>query len=596
MSSSNSNYQIDSASASYKSQSEISKKHSDDGASSSVASTNKIKAKQCGKAIHCSSSSSSENCNSSDIQRKIEKQRNVVSELSKRWRCRSQLGLSENCLGELQTKFLEAKQKLKCLISKQHENPSKTKLIQFSETLINDNDNLNEECRQLQNEVMRQNESVEEMEEKVNTLENLLLGICCENKELTRKLEATKCSEDSQEIVKSKLNAYIDKSEQLSCEMHQLECHIEELECEISRMKKEKTVAKCLQIEADGDLQTKKCPCSIGDNLTEIKMKQIQSQYTDLQKELYCKDKECKEMCERLKKMSGNCKEDEQKALNEALKLRADKLKDEINDSKILIKELQEQVDMYREKFMKAQEKVEYQRYMLENLEMNNKDIESQINVELAQIKEKFQEKLKELCPYPKKYEECRLELEEMIEKRNNLENDLKKTVEALAKASKELKVLQNPDDSLEKKYKQLQCEVEAMKEKYCGMKATKECLEEKLSNLKMELERLRKDSSKIITTTKCCAEKNRDVLHQHINCLEIDLAQCRASAALSINEKEEVIAKMKQELSSLCGHFSDCQAQILQLKNQIVYLTNQRHNIDPKELNKIDYCFPKCD
>lgn len=251
---------------------------------------------------------------------------------------------------------------------------------------------------------------------------------------------------------------------------------------------------------------------------------------------------------------------------------------------------------MYRGKFMTAQEKVEHQRYLLESLEMSNKDIESQINAEIARIKEKFQAKLAELCSYPKMYEESRVRLEEAKEKISGLETDLKATMAALCKSTCELKALkQHPDDSLEKKYKKLQCEVEMLKTKHAGIKATKECLEDKLTCMKKDLESLRTDSTKIITTTKCCAEKNRQILHQHINGLEIDLAQCRASAALSLTEKEEIIKKMKLELAVLCGNFNDCQGQIKQLKNQVTYLTNQRHKIRPEDLHKIDYCNPDC-
>lgn len=243
---------------------------------------------------------------------------------------------------------------------------------------------------------------------------------------------------------------------------------------------------------------------------------------------------------------------------------------------------------------LSAQEKVEHQRYLIDNLEMSNKNVEAQINDEITKIKEKFQEKLAELCPYPKKLEDTRCELIESKERIGVLEADMKTTLAALCKATCELKTLrEQPDESLEKKYKKLQCEVDMLKKKCCGIKAAKDCLEEKLTAMKSELEQLRKDSSKIITTTKCCAEKNRQILHQHINGLEVDLAQCRASAALSTTEKEETIKKMKNELASLCAHFNDCQGQIKQLKNQVNYLTNQRHNIHPEDLNKIDYCYP---
>lgn len=225
---------------------------------------------------------------------------------------------------------------------------------------------------------------------------------------------------------------------------------------------------------------------------------------------------------------------------------------------------------------------------------MSKTDVQTQINSEMTRIKEKFQEKLAELCPYPKMYEESRQELDEAKKRVKTLETDLKSTLTALSKSQCELKTLkEQPDESLEKKYKKLQCEVEMLRSKHESIKSTKQCLEEKLTTMKSELESLRKDSSKIITTTKCCAEKNRKILHQQINCLEVDLAQCRASAALSLTEKEEIIKKMKQELASLCSHFNDCQGQIKQLKNQVTYLTNQRHRIRPEDLSKIDCCYP---
>lgn len=192
-------------------------------------------------------------------------------------------------------------------------------------------------------------------------------------------------------------------------------------------------------------------------------------------------------------------------------------------------------------------------------------------------------------------YEDSKLELEDAKKRICCLEKDLRALMASLARSTDELRKLkETPDENLELKYKKLECEVEMLKKKYCGIKSTKQCLEEKLACMKNELESLRIDSAKIITTTKCCAEKNRNVLHQRINCLEVELAQCRASATISLQEKEALIKKMKCELASLCAHFSDCQGQIKQLKNQVTYLTNQRHKIRPQDLNDIECCNPE--
>lgn len=226
---------------------------------------------------------------------------------------------------------------------------------------------------------------------------------------------------------------------------------------------------------------------------------------------------------------------------------------------------------------------------------MKNNEVEAQINQEICRIKSKFQEKLTELCPYPQKYENAQSELEESKKAIKSLQSQLKVTSEALCNANCQLETLkQKPDNSISNKYEKLRNEFETMKKNFCGMKTTKEFLEEKLTMAKQELETLRRDSMKIIETTKVCAEKNRQILNQHANNLEINLAQCRASAALSLTEKEETIKKMKQELATLCSHFYDCQSQIEQLKNRVCFLTNQGHIIRLNVVNQYEPCYPE--
>lgn len=482
--------------------------------------------------------------------------------------------------------------------------------LEVNESLLSDNESLEADRCLLRDELLNKDRALEDMEEKVDWMQKEVVKLTCENKLMSQKLVKTKSSCCENDAL-SQLKSVVTNSKKLTCSIHSLETNLSCLREELDCVKKDRKISfqlKCPQeskscSEVEGNRKDdcessrpKSNQCEADDCHVATKLKLIQCQYSNLQNEYCRKEKECKETVERMKKCLDSCKGDKERAENEALKQRADEMITEIEDYKVFIKELQEQVDSYREKFLKAQEKVEHQKYLLENLEMSNKDVESQINNEMARIKEKFQEKLAELCPYPKMYEESKVALEESKQKVKGLETDLKATMAALSKSTSELKALkEQPDDSLEMKYKKLQCEVEMLKKKHAGIKATKDCLEDKLTCMKTELENLRKDSTKIITTTKCCAEKNRQILHQHINGLEVDLAQCRASAALSLTEKEEIIKKMKQELAALCGNFNDCQDQIKQLKNQVTYLTNHRHKIRPEDLHKIDYCNPDC-
>lgn len=193
----------------------------------------------------------------------------------------------------------------------------------------------------------------------------------------------------------------------------------------------------------------------------------------------------------------------------------------------------------------------------------------------MRRIKEKFQEKLSTLCEYPQKYERSKRELDEAKRQIQSLENDLKSSLGALCRAKGELERLEAKcDDELDSKYKQLLCENEMMKKRFCGLKDTRKCLEDKLAEMKNELDKTRKDSAKLIEMTKSRAEENRTTLNQHIAGLEVELAQCRAVAKVSLADKEETIKQLRCELAKLCSHFEFCQSQIKCMKSQIAQQT----------------------
>ncbi|CAO1371934.1 unnamed protein product [Diamesa hyperborea] len=456
--------------------------------------------------------------------------------------------------------------------------------LELSESLLSNNECLEDDKFKLQNELLCKDHHVQELQANLHMTQCEMAKLCRENMAMARKLEnpdpcqkPVKCCSD----VEFRLKYYKENTDKLECNISQMDTALKKLKCELEAVKKDKVP---------------KCPCELSPSCPPAPKtdpnKNLKVQYSNLMNEYCKKDAECTQMTERLKKTMIDCNDKKDQVENEFLKKRCEDLAKEVCDFKVFMKELQCQVDLYRDKFLAAQEKVEEQRYVMENLELNNQRIEEQVNDEISRIKAKFQEKLAELCPYPQKLNEARLDLENSNLKVTQLQAELKATVAALCKTRCELKTLrEEPDDSIAKKYQKLLCEVEMLKKKYCDIKSTKECLEEKLLAMRGELEELRKDSTKIISTTKCCSDKNRKILHEHINCLEIDLAQSRAAATLSLTDKEQKIKSLQHELNSLCSCFNDAQSQIQQLKNHVSYLTNQKHKIRPEDLNKIDYC-----
>lgn len=214
----------------------------------------------------------------------------------------------------------------------------------------------------LQEKVLEKEDALEEMEMKISMLQCQLMQICQDNKVMAEKLKQAKGAEEKQEL-KSKLECYVNNANKLACSVHNLESKLCELRNELDCVKRDKQTvddmqgsASCTRIERDDELspRPKTCPCHIDDNQTMTKLKNLQSQYANLLTEYCRKEKDCKDMSQRMSKALGECKGDEERLLNEALKKRADEMTTEANEYKVFIKELQQQVEMYREKFMKG--------------------------------------------------------------------------------------------------------------------------------------------------------------------------------------------------------------------------------------------------
>jgi chromosome segregation ATPase len=431
----------------------------------------------------------------------------------------------------------------------------------YIDNILANAESFEQERSQLKDCVLSKEKSLTRLEDQLKDMYEKMEALINENKTLTKKLESSeKSGEDSVQ-----LQQIFHNSQALAKDIKNMEKYLALLRDELNTAKasSETDIKRTIQ-HGDCDKKLKKLDCS----------------YKNLLQKYCSKNEECNEITKRLHNVLKTMENNTDQAENEMLKSQAERLMQEIEDYQNMIQELQYQVSLYRDKFLKAQERVEEQKLALETLTTTNKNIEDQVNCEILKIKEKFQHKLSELCPYPKMYEESKLELDESKERIETLQKDLKATINALCKAKCELDTLksQQPDESIKAKYDKLSCEMDSFKRKYCSLSETKKCLEEKLAQMRKELEKMRCESSKIITTTKCCAEKNRQILHEQINCLEQKLAECQAKSSVSLAEKEEVIKKLKQELTMLCGHFASCQDQIKSLKNQLEYLQDQRY------------------
>lgn len=288
-----------------------------------------------------------------------------------------------------------------------------------------------------------------------------------------------------------------------------------------------------------------------------------------------------------INRLQGNCKGgassganayDDQNADQSELILlrnRVNELKEEQVEFKCLMKEQSLQLEDYRNKYLNAQQKVEEHTTTIEKLNLNNKRIEKQINMEVKEIRMKFQEKLNDLLQFPKLLENEQIKVAQLCKEKEEVEKKL-------VVVCKELKIVkareenQNSDNDSKQQLQQCQNELSKAKKNVDELQRQRDLFCEQLKNTQDDLDTLRTESAKIIARTKERADLMKQQQQEQIDRLEKELAQCRATACLSVNDREVVIREMQGQLNTLSFSFDAAQKQIKTLRNHIAYMSNE--------------------
>uniref|UniRef100_A0A1A9V073 Uncharacterized protein n=1 Tax=Glossina austeni TaxID=7395 RepID=A0A1A9V073_GLOAU len=260
---------------------------------------------------------------------------------------------------------------------------------------------------------------------------------------------------------------------------------------------------------------------------------------------------------------------------NQLILLRAcvNDYKEEQIEFKSLMKEQAAQLEDYRDKYIDAQQKVEEQNALIEKLNMNNKRVEKQINMELKAIKAKFQEKLNELLQYPKLLENEQIKLADVYKQKEDMENKLM----VVCKQLKVLKAkLDNTAEDCRPQLQKCRQDLENVTRNYEDMRRQRDLFCEQLKVTREDLDTLRSESAKIIARTRERFDATKEQMQARMDRLEKDLAQCRATACLSVNDREVVIREMQGQLNTLSYSFDAAQKQIKTLRNHIAYMSNE--------------------
>lgn len=457
------------------------------------------------------------------------------------------------------------------------------------ENLIAENVELEEDKNELQTAVAMRDKMIECLQQKMQCLQFQLTKICIDQSKQDPFGKQTPCT--SKPHSSSQKSSHDQPTADPQCKVcndkDQLKIQLNRMNCVLNRL--------LLELETKNQLGHKRSQeapppppdasiCSELANYDELKQ-----QHHELMRE-YAKQ-DCEIRCLRQKLAAICCgteicpETETENTEVEICKKRVRDLEQEQEEHKILIAEQRDQVEDYRQKYMQAQQKVLEQKCHMDNMELTNKKIEEQINLEIRRIKCKFQEKLKELAPLPQLLENQKFKCGELTKCKDELECKFAMVCEELSKIKKELKKIQsNGDGGWESKCKKLCGELANFKQNLDQMTCDKMCLENQLKQCRDELECLRTESSRLISRLKERSECARVNLQTHINSLEMELAQCYANNVLALQERDNVIGAMKNQLNELSCNFDSTQKQIRNLKNRITVLSD----VSP---NSVDGC-----
>ncbi|XP_058056318.1 paramyosin [Anopheles bellator] len=311
-----------------------------------------------------------------------------------------------------------------------------------------------------------------------------------------------------------------------------------------------------------------------------LKDVEVRKQYALLLQEYTKKASECRQLTDRLATAKSAHREEHSTvdAEREMLQTRCSELLDEQDEFRVLLREQTVQLEDYRTKFLDAQTKIEEQKLQMDKLRVTNRRVEQQINFEIGQIKKKFQDKLRELTPYPRLLEDEQVQVEKLKHSNETLYAELERSLKQVKLLEEQLHTLRSSQEGeIQKAVHLLQVELEQLQHHQESLEKEKQTALQEAARKQIELDELRTESARIIARTTQRMEQDRTLAQEKYARLEHELAQCRAEASFTVANREEALREMHHQIKVLSGSFDDAQLQIQSLRNQLAYLQNEK-------------------
>lgn len=235
-----------------------------------------------------------------------------------------------------------------------------------------------------------------------------------------------------------------------------------------------------------------------------------------------------------------------------------------------IIEQQQHSLQDYHTRCLKAQHIMKTQQMEIQKLHTNNRQLETEINDGIDQMRHKIETKLREVAQLPQLMREEQMKSERVL-KENNLLSERIRTIQAEANALKiKMEEIGRRKTTTLNRLKASERDLKIFKNYNAALKHEKRKLNEELQKMREQLNSAQNCSKRTMNRQREQSEKQRRELQKRVFELEMKLNRSQNSTTSLLQERDSLITELQTQLNTLVHNFEVSQKHIRVLRRHI--------------------------